>query len=86
MTTTPVPGHPFAQLLSAAPDDPYCSECGLPEANARHRGAFVAVIEVHANDYDTLRFEVQGVQMLIAQRDDDDVWTETTMPAAPTPE
>lgn len=61
-------------------------QCNLPEANARHRGAFVALVEVHSNSYDILREEVQGIQEFIANRDDDDIWTETKMPAIGRPE
>lgn len=56
-------------------------ECGLPHENARHRGAFVAVVEVHANTMELLREEVQGIQEFVTNRDDDEVWTETTMPS-----
>jgi hypothetical protein len=81
--TTPVAGHPFTVPFDK-PDQIECETCGLPEGNARHRGAFVVVIEVHANTYALATSEAENAIELIELGDHgDDVWTQTDWPRKP---
>lgn len=65
--------HEFAVRT---PGDPYCVECQLPRENARHRGAHVITLQVHGNDLDTLRREVNGMKEFIHLGDHADLWVE----------
>ena len=58
-----------------------CTECQLPDANARHRGTFTATITIHGNVLASVREEAIGVYQFVANRDEDDpIWSEITLP------